>query len=108
VAFRPLTPEQVERICGLLVERIAARLRDERGVELTVSDELVARLARDGFDAEFGARPLRRHVRRTLEKELTRAILDGRVTDGASVRAELDEESGGVRLELAPKLALAA
>jgi ATP-dependent Clp protease ATP-binding subunit ClpC len=87
VTFKPLTPEQVERIAALMVSRIADRLREERGVELEVSDELVARLARDGFDEDFGARPLRRHLRRTLEKELTRAILEGRATDGATIRA---------------------
>jgi ATP-dependent Clp protease ATP-binding subunit ClpC len=58
----------------------------------------VARLARDGFDEEFGARPLQRHVRRTLEKALTRAILDGRLTDGARVRASEDED-GAIALD---------
>jgi ATP-dependent Clp protease ATP-binding subunit ClpC len=91
VTFRPLTPEQVERICAMLCERVADRLRAERGVELAVDPALVTRLARDGFDEEYGARPLQRHVRRTLEKELTRAILDGRIPDGAAVRAGAGE-----------------
>jgi ATP-dependent Clp protease ATP-binding subunit ClpC len=91
VTFRALTPEQVETIAGLVVERIAERLRTERGIELEVAPELVARLAQDGFDEQFGARPLNRHVRRTLEKELTRAILAGELPDGARARAELGE-----------------
>ncbi|HXJ81141.1 MAG TPA: hypothetical protein VMS64_20985 [Candidatus Methylomirabilis sp.] len=61
-------------------------------MELEVDSELVARLAREGFDAEFGARPLKRHLRRTLEKELTRAILDGRIGAGARVRATGGDE----------------
>ncbi len=89
VTFEALTPEQVEQICRLVVSRVGERLFEEHGVELEVSDELVARLAQDGFDEEFGARPLKRHVRRTLEKELTRAILDGRVAEGTGVRADL-------------------
>jgi ATP-dependent Clp protease ATP-binding subunit ClpC len=100
VTFKPLTGEQVEHICRLVCARIAARLHEERGVELEVADELVARLASDGFDAEFGARPLRRHVRRTLEKELTRAILDGRIGAPGTVRAELDEATGAVALSV--------
>ncbi len=88
VTFRPLTQEQIEEICALLCARIGDRLVDERGIELEVTPELVARLARDGFDEEFGARPLRRHVRRTLEKELTAAILEGRVAEGGRIRAE--------------------
>jgi ATP-dependent Clp protease ATP-binding subunit ClpC len=87
VTFAPLTAEQVERIGTLLCEQVAERLQAERGIALEVDDALVARLAREGFDEEFGARPLKRHIRRTLEKALTRAILDGRLTDGATVRA---------------------
>jgi ATP-dependent Clp protease ATP-binding subunit ClpC len=94
VVFEPLTEEQVRQIGELLCARIADRLREEHGIELRVDPGLVARLAREGFDAEFGARPLKRHLRRTLEKELTRAILDGRLADGDRVVAtEGDEPS---------------
>jgi ATP-dependent Clp protease ATP-binding subunit ClpC len=87
VTFQALTAEQVEEIAGKIVAGVAERLRTERGIELEVEDALVARLAREGFDEEFGARPLLRHVRRTLEKELTRAILAGELADGQSARA---------------------
>ena len=99
VTFEALTPEQVERIATLVVGATAERLRSERGIELDVAPELVTRLARDGFDEQFGARPLKRHVRRTLEKALTQAILDGRLPAGATVRATLAED-GAVALEL--------
>ena len=90
-----------------MVGRVADRMREEHGVELGLSDEPVARLARDGFDDESGARPLKRHVRRTLEKELTRAILDGRIGDGAAVTAGLGED-GEIVLDVQPQLAVAA
>ncbi|MBV8991041.1 MAG: AAA family ATPase, partial [Solirubrobacterales bacterium] len=99
VVFEPLTEEQVQRIGELLCSRITDRLREEHDVELAVDPRLVARLAREGFDAEFGARPLKRHLRRTLEKELTRAILDGRVGAGTRVRATGGEERS-IALEL--------
>jgi ATP-dependent Clp protease ATP-binding subunit ClpC len=92
VVFEALTEEQVQQIGQLLVSRIADRLREQHGVELEVDPALVARLAREGFDPEFGARPLKRHLRRTLEKELTRAILDGRIADGTRVRVSDDGE----------------
>jgi ATP-dependent Clp protease ATP-binding subunit ClpC len=76
-------PDHVARITGLMVERIAERLQAERGIALEVAPELVERLATDGFDEEYGARPLARHLRRTLERELTRAIVDGSLADGA-------------------------
>jgi ATP-dependent Clp protease ATP-binding subunit ClpC len=93
VVFEPLSEEQVREIAQMLCGRIAERLRQERGVELEVEPDLVARLAREGFDPEFGARPLKRHLRRTLEKELTRAVLDGQIDGGTRVLAT-DAESG--------------
>ncbi|MEJ7782875.1 MAG: ATP-dependent Clp protease ATP-binding subunit [Solirubrobacteraceae bacterium] len=99
VAFRALTEAQVATIAGLLIGQVADRLRDERGIELEVDEALVARLAREGFDEAFGARPLKRHIRRTLEKELTRAIVDGRLADGARVRAGEGSE-GEIALEV--------
>jgi len=108
VTFAALTPAQVERICELVVARTGARLQAERGIALEVSTALVARLAQDGFDPQFGARPLQRHVRRTLERALTAAILDGRLQDGATVRAEAGED-GEVQLVIAePALVPAA
>ncbi|HMJ35957.1 MAG TPA: AAA family ATPase, partial [Baekduia sp.] len=100
VTFTSLGEEQVAEIGRMIVGRVADRLRAERRIELEVDDALVARLAADGFDEEFGARPLQRHVRRTLERELTRAILAGTLADGASVKASVDE-GGAVTLEVA-------
>ena len=102
VVFEPLTEDQVQQIGELLCTRIADRLREHRGVELEVDPALVARLAREGFDPEFGARPLKRHLRRTLEKELTRAVLDGRISEGSRVRATDDPEQSIVLEPAAP------
>jgi ATP-dependent Clp protease ATP-binding subunit ClpC len=99
VTFTPLAEVQVERIARMIVDRVADRLRTERRIELEVDDALVARLARDGFDEAFGARPLQRHVRRTLERDLTRAILAGTLADGSHVRATLGED-GAVVLDV--------
>jgi ATP-dependent Clp protease ATP-binding subunit ClpC len=104
VVFQALSESQIEEIGGLIVASIAQRLLDERGVTLEVAPELIARLAAEGFDAEFGARPLRRHVRRTLERELTRAILAGQLDEGDHVVAadvETDGESPRIELTVA-------
>jgi ATP-dependent Clp protease ATP-binding subunit ClpC len=107
VTFDALTPAQVERIAAIVVAGTAARLREERRIALEVDEALIARLAADGFDEQFGARPLKRHVRRTLEKALTQAILDGRLPDGSAVRAVLGPD-GDVALERVAEPALAA
>jgi ATP-dependent Clp protease ATP-binding subunit ClpC len=109
VAFKSLTEAQVEEICAMVVDRVADRMSAEHGVSLEASDALISRLATDGFDAEFGARPLKRHVRRTLEKELTRAVLasDGALVEGAVVRADVDHD-GRVVLDVQAPAAIAA
>jgi len=90
VTFDALAPEQVERIAAQMVARVGERLHAERGIELTVDDEYVGGLAADGFDEAYGARPLQRHIRRTLEKALTRAILAGEIADGDHVHVTHD------------------
>ena len=100
VTFSSLDEEHVQRIGRMIVDRVTGRLRTERRIALEVDDALVARLAADGFDEELGARPLQRHVRRTLERELTRAILSGTLADGATVRATAGAD-GAVVLEIA-------
>jgi ATP-dependent Clp protease ATP-binding subunit ClpC len=109
VTFRPLEEAQIERITAQIVGRVADRLRVERQIELSVDEALIGRLAREGFDPEYGARPLQRHVRRTLEKALTRAIVAGEVPDGTAVRAA-DGADGAITLTVVerPQLALAA
>jgi ATP-dependent Clp protease ATP-binding subunit ClpC len=104
VTFDSLTPEHVERIAAQMVDRVAERLREERGIELSVDAAYIAQLAREGFDEAYGARPLQRHIRRTLEKALTRAILSGELGDGTHVHADAD----GTLTVDAHELALAA
>ncbi len=105
VVFEALTEAQVEQIGRLICQQIARRLQAERGVVLEVEPALVSRLAREGFDSEFGARPLKRHLRRTLENELTRAILDGRIGEGTRVVARDGEEQAIVLDVAEPVLA---
>ena len=104
VTFESLTPDHVQAIAAQMVGRVAERLHAERGIQLTVDEAYVTELARDGFDEAYGARPLQRHIRRTLEKTLTRAILAGDITDGDRVRVGAD---GTVAVD-AHVLALAA
>ena len=90
VTFDSLNGEQVESIAQQMVARVADRLRAERGIELIVDAEYTAGLAADGFDEAYGARPLQRHIRRTLEKALTKAILAGEIREGDHVHVHAD------------------
>ena len=99
VIFMPLGHEQIERIVDIQLEHLRRRLAARR-IGLEVTDTAKKVLASEGYDPTFGARPLKRHLRRTLEKELTRAILNGRLGDGTRVRATEDDQ-GSIVLEVA-------
>ena len=64
-------------------------LTDNVGLEL--SDEARAWLAREGYDPDFGARPLKRLLQRSVVAPLSRALLEGRFAEGSTVRVELVE-----------------
>jgi ATP-dependent Clp protease ATP-binding subunit ClpC len=90
IVFRALTEEQIQAITRLLLDRLARRLRAQ-GIEVEFSDDAVELLAREGFDREFGARPLRRAIQRLVENELSRLVLGGRVNAGSRVRVDVLE-----------------
>jgi ATP-dependent Clp protease ATP-binding subunit ClpC len=101
IIFRPLTEEQIEQIVDLMLSRVREQMV-EKGIGLQATEAARALLAKEGFDPEFGARPLRRTIQRLVENPIARGILRGEFKDGDTV--ELDVEEG----KLAPRLAVPA
>jgi len=91
VVFRALTREQIADIARLLLDRTARRLRAQ-DIEIEFSDEAVDLLAREGFDPEFGARPLRRTIQRRVDNELASMVLSGALKPGDRVVVSTDED----------------
>ena len=60
-------------------------------IEVVFTDDAVQLLAREGFDPEFGARPLRRTIQRLVENELSRMVLGGSVEPGDRVTVDVVE-----------------
>ncbi len=96
VVFRPLGEPELEKIVELQLARMA-KLAAEQGIELSVSPCARARIAREGFDPVYGARPLKRAVQRWVQDPLALRILDGTLPPGSV--AELAEAGNGARLE---------
>ena len=91
IVFNRLTPEQVEWIVDLQMQEIAERLADQGlQVELTVAARKW--LAREGFDPQFGARPLRRALQRSVESPLSIQLLRGDFATGDRVLVDVGEE----------------
>lgn len=100
IVFDPLSQDQIGKITEKLCQDIGKRLETERGIKLEVSQELIEKFSKDGFDEQFGARPLKRHLSRTLEKALTDAILSGQLAEGRDVVASLGQDG---KIELTGK-----
>jgi len=91
VVFHALTFNEILQIVDLMLERVAQQARAQ-GLELEVRQEVREMLAREGFEPQFGARPLRRAVQRLIEDPLAEEILLGRFSEGDTVVASIDEE----------------
>jgi ATP-dependent Clp protease ATP-binding subunit ClpC len=87
IVFRALTDEQLAEITKLLLDRLVRRLHAQ-GIEVVFTDEAVGLLAHEGFDPEFGARPLRRTIQRLVENELSRMVLSDAIGPGDRVTVD--------------------
>jgi ATP-dependent Clp protease ATP-binding subunit ClpC len=93
IIFHPLTQEQIVQVVDLMVKDVQQRLQDRKiTFELTAAAGLW--LAKEGFDPDFGARPLRRAVQRHLENQLSKKILSGEFQEGDHVVVDADDDSG--------------
>ena len=91
IVFHALEPDDIRQITALLLKSVSKRL-SERGMELVYDDEVIARLAEDGYDANYGARPLRRAIQRSVEDALSEEIIAGRVALGDRVHLYVNED----------------
>jgi ATP-dependent Clp protease ATP-binding subunit ClpB len=96
IRFRALLPADLTVIVGIQLGRLRTRLA-ERRLSLEVTDRASTWIAEKGYDAAYGARPLRRVIQRHVEDPLALALLEGRYADGATVVVDVGED-GDLRL----------
>jgi ATP-dependent Clp protease ATP-binding subunit ClpB len=97
VRFRALTQDDLRVIVGIQLDRLRARLA-ERRLSLVVTPAAEEWLTATGYDPDYGARPLRRVLQRSIEDPLALALLEGRYLEGSTVT--VDREDGGDGLVL--------
>jgi ATP-dependent Clp protease ATP-binding subunit ClpC len=91
IVFRRLEAEQLHRITELMLEHTKRRAHAQN-IDLDVTPDAVAWLARRGHQPEFGARPLRRTIQQQVDNRLSRMLLDGSVTPGTKVKVDAGED----------------
>ncbi|QIN80807.1 AAA domain-containing protein [Rubrobacter marinus] len=92
IVFRALDEAQIAEIARLLLDRTERRMRAQ-GIEVGFTEGAVALIAEEGFDPEFGARPLRRTIQRRVDNELANLVLSGSVNPGDRVVVDADDEA---------------
>jgi ATP-dependent Clp protease ATP-binding subunit ClpB len=87
IVFHSLSRDEFHRIVDIQLERLRARLR-ERRLEIAVSNSARDLLAERGYDAHYGARPLKRVIQRMIEDPLAMQILNGDFPEGSKIAVE--------------------
>ncbi len=85
IVFHSLGEAQLVRITGLLLRKVADRLKSQMGVNLKFRDSVKKKIVKDGSNAKYGARPLRRTIQNEIEDPLADAILSGQVREGMNI-----------------------
>jgi ATP-dependent Clp protease ATP-binding subunit ClpB len=91
VLFEPLTEEHARKILGIQFKEVQKRLA-EQNITLEASDAALSKLAKDGYDPNYGGRPMKRVLQRAVLNELSKAILSGKIKKDSAVLMDLDAE----------------
>ena len=90
IVFRQLDEEDIRKIARRMLE-VTGRRMAQQGITLQADDDAVAALAKDGFDAQYGARPLRRAIQNTVEDTVAELMLEGKLLSGDTAHVRLKD-----------------
>jgi ATP-dependent Clp protease ATP-binding subunit ClpB len=91
IVFNQLGRDQIKNIVEIQLGSLRKRL-SERGITLTLTERAKEVLAEDGYDASFGARPLKRSIQRLIQDPLAKRILSGEFPEGSTVEVDAGHE----------------
>ena len=103
IVFRPLGKEQLVRIIELRLEDVR-RLLADRKISLELTDAAKELLFTQGYDPNFGARPLKRAIQKLVQDPLALKILDGEVLHGDHVIVDADKKAGKMKFEISQRV----
>ncbi|GGI18217.1 ATP-dependent protease ATP-binding subunit ClpC [Gottfriedia solisilvae] len=90
IVFHSLEKKHIKEIVHLMVNSLTKRLKEQE-IELELSDAAIDKIADEGFDPEYGARPLRRAIQKQIEDRLSEELLKGAVEKGQKVVLDVQE-----------------
>lgn len=90
IYFHPLNRDHIKEIVKLMLDEVAARLKDNE-IYLEFTEQCKDLLAERGYSEEYGARPLRREIQKTIEDRLSEEMLEGAIGHGDKVKVDAEE-----------------
>ena len=103
IVFRPLGKEQLVKIIELRLEDVR-RLLADRKISLELTDAAKDLMFTQGYDPNFGARPLKRAIQKLVQDPLAMKILDGEVLHGDHVIVDADKKAGKLTFEVSQRV----
>ncbi len=103
IVFRPLGKEQLVKIIELRLEDVR-RLLAERKISLELTDAAKDLLFTQGYDPNFGARPLKRAIQKLVQDPLALKILDGEILHGDHIIVDADKKAGKMKFEISKRV----
>ncbi|MPN23995.1 Chaperone protein ClpB [bioreactor metagenome] len=91
IMFSPLNESQIENIVKLQLSNIQ-KLLSENSVHLEISEKAIKYIAHNGFDPQFGARPVKRAIQKLLLNDLSKDLLAGKVTNNTIIHVDVNED----------------
>jgi len=82
IVFKSLTKEEIKKIASLIINNEVRKLLEERKIDLKTTEEIKELLTKEGYDSNFGARPLRRTIERLIENPISEKLLAGEFKEG--------------------------
>ena len=101
IVFRQLTEDNIRQIARRMLDVTGARMA-QQGITLAADDDAVAELARDGFDPQYGARPLRRAIQSMVEDAVAEKMLEGQLKSGDTAHVRLRDGKVVIESEAVP------
>ncbi|MEK3979605.1 ATP-dependent Clp protease ATP-binding subunit [Psychrobacillus sp. FSL K6-2836] len=96
IVFHSLERDHLKQIVSLMTEQLAKRLK-EQGIELEITEAAQDKITTEGYEPEYGARPLRRAIQKHVEDRLSEELLKGEVLDGQHVIFDVEDNEFVVR-----------
>jgi len=85
ILFHPLSEDELRAIARIMLNGLSERLRKEKSLTVSYTDDMIVHVAKEGYDPGFGARPMKRYIEQTIEQYIADGIIAGTITPGTTL-----------------------